>query len=302
MHGTGLYVAMQQLTQAGSIISLPSRRLDVQALLATIDGERVTVLALVGDTFCRPMLSALVTEPNRWDISSLRVIVSSGALWSADVKRQLLEHQPRLTLIDMFASSEAAMGQSVTRADSAASTARFVVGPDTRVLTEDGNDVVPGSGQIGLVASGGFQPLGYFKDAAKTATTFRTIGGRRYAIPGDYASVDGDGVLHFAGRGSSCINTGGEKVFPEEVEAVIAEHPEVRDAAVVGVPDDRFGEVVVALVEGGVDPVELIAHVRDRVAPFKAPKRVVIVESLGRGPNGKLDHQRLRDIAAALEP
>jgi 3-oxocholest-4-en-26-oate---CoA ligase len=221
-------------------------------------------------------------------------------MWSAEVKARLLEHQPRLTLIDSFASSEAAgMGQSVARGDAKAQTAKFTVGPFTRVITDDGRDVVPGSGEVGLVAAGGFQPIGYYKDEAKSAATFRVIDGRRYSMPGDHATVEADGTLTFLGRGSGCINTGGEKVYPEEVEEVMKRFPGVRDVVVVGVPDERFGEAVTALVEGEVDVDALLAHTREHVAGYKAPKHVVPVESVNRAPNGKVDHKALRALAVS---
>jgi acyl-CoA synthetase (AMP-forming)/AMP-acid ligase II len=298
MHGTGLFVALQQLCQAGCVVSLTGHRFDAVELLDTIQAERVNISAIVGDVFSRPMLDQLDAHPGRWDISSLKVLVSSGAIWSEESKARLLAHQPRLVLIDSFASSEAAgMGESVARGDARAKTAKFSVGPFTRVVTEDGRDVVPGSGEIGLVAAGGFQPIGYYKDEAKSAATFRMIDGRRYSIPGDHATVEADGTLRFLGRGSGCINTGGEKVYPEEVEEALKLHPGVRDAVVVGVPDDRFGEAVVALVEGDVPDDELLAHVRQHVAGYKAPKRIVPVASVGRAPNGKVDHRRLRELA-----
>jgi acyl-CoA synthetase (AMP-forming)/AMP-acid ligase II len=300
MHGTGLFVALQQLCQAGCVVSLVERRLDVVELLDTIEREHVNVSAIVGDVFSKPMLEQLDAHPGRWDISSLKVLVSSGAMWSAEVKARLLEHNPRLVLIDSFASSEAAgMGQSVSRGEDRARTAKFTVGPFTRVITDDGRDVVPGSGEVGLVAAGGFQPMGYYKDEAKSAATFRTIDGRRYSIPGDHATVEADGTLTFLGRGSGCINTGGEKVYPEEVEEALKLHPGVRDAVVVGVPDERFGEAVVALVEGTFDTDELLAHVRRHVAGYKTPKRIVPVESVHRAPNGKVDHKRLREVAVS---
>ncbi|MCU1376528.1 MAG: fatty-acid--CoA ligase [Actinomycetia bacterium] len=300
MHGTGLFVALQQLCQAGSVVSLVGRRLDVTELLDTIEAERVNVAAIVGDVFSKPMLEQLDTHPGRWDISSLKVLVSSGAMWSAEVKARLLEHQPRLVLIDSFASSEAAgMGQSVARGDAATKTAKFTVGQFTRVINVDGTDVVPGSGQVGLVAAGGFQPLGYYKDEAKSAATFRIIDGRRYSVPGDHATVEADGTLTFLGRGSTCINTGGEKVYPEEVEEALKLHPGVRDAVVLGVPDERFGEAVVAVVEGDFELDDLLAHVRRHVAGYKTPKTIVPVESIGRAPNGKVDHQRLRAVAVS---
>ena len=168
------------------------------------------------------------------------------------------------------------------------------------MITEDGRDVVAGSGEPGLVAVGGPQPLGYYKDPEKSAKTFRVIDGKRYSIPGDWATVDADGTLRLLGRGSVCINTGGEKVFPEEVEEALKTHAAVRDVLVVGVPDDRFVEAICAVVElvgageRAPEPAELIAHVKERLASFKAPRHVLIVASVGRAPNGKADYPRVR--------
>ena len=159
----------------------------------------------------------------------------------------------------------------------------------------------PGSGEIGLVAVGGFLPVGYHKDEAKSAATFRTVEGRRWSIPGDFATVNADGTIHLLGRGSVCINTGGEKVFPEEVEEVLKTHPSVRDAVVVGLPDERFGETVCAVVEPAadaeIDSADLRAHVVSQLAPYKAPRSVVTVTSIARAANGKVDYARLRRVA-----
>jgi 3-oxocholest-4-en-26-oate---CoA ligase len=172
------------------------------------------------------------------------------------------------------------------------------------VVDAAGRDVVPGSGQSGRLAVGGYIPLGYYGDPDKTAATFVVLDGRRYVIAGDWATVDADGGITLLGRGSSCINTAGEKVYPEEVEEVLKQSAGVRDAAVVGVPDERFGEAVVALVEPDaghdLDEAALITHVKRRLAAYKAPRRVFMVESVGRGPNGKLDHPRLKDVARQL--
>jgi fatty-acyl-CoA synthase len=224
-------------------------------------------------------------------------------MWSEATKQGLLRHHPGMMLVDVFSSSEAVgMGQSVSGGGHAAATAKFVLGERARVLTEDGRDVVPGSGETGMVALRGLGPVGYYKDAEKTASTFRVIDGERYSIPGDYATVDADGTLRVLGRGSVCINTGGEKVYPEEVEEVLKEHPTVRDAVVVGVPDERFGEVICAWVEPSGDDVDdaaLIAHAKTRLAGYKAPRRVLTTSSIGRSPAGKVDYARLKREAAA---
>jgi acyl-CoA synthetase (AMP-forming)/AMP-acid ligase II len=195
------------------------------------------------------------------------------------------------------------MAASSTRAGDAAGTATFQLGPTTRVITDDGRDIGRGTGEAGKVAMRGYTPVGYYKDPDNSAATFQVIDGIRYSIPGDFATVDADGTVHLLGRGSQCINTGGEKVFPEEVEEVLKLHADVIDAAVIGLPDDRFGEAIHALVEpkhgATVDPAALIDHVKAHLAAYKAPKRVITVDSIGRAPNGKLDYSALRDRAAA---
>ncbi len=303
MHGTGLYTQLIILSLAGSSVTLTSRRFDVEKMFDTIEREKVNQIAIVGDTFGKPMVRALEENPGRWDLSSLYLVASSGVMWSEPVKQALLKHHPGLLLVDVFSSSEAVgMGQSVSSANSASETASFRLGENTVVLTDDGRRVEPGSGEIGRVAVGGYQPIGYYKDPKKTAATFIEFEGRRYSCPGDYAMVEEDGTLTLLGRGSVVINTGGEKVFPEEVEEVVKTYPGVRDAVVVGVPDDRFGEVVTAVVEPvpGAEPPEdeLIAHVRGKLADYKAPKSVLIIDTIGRAPNGKVDYKRLKAYAA----
>jgi acyl-CoA synthetase (AMP-forming)/AMP-acid ligase II len=291
---------------------MAGRRFDPIELLETIGAFRINSMSIVGDAFAKPILRVLDAEPDRFDISSLRVIVSSGVIWSAETKAGLLAHNERLIMVDTLGSSEAiGMATSTTTAESLAqsdgsgasttTTARFTLGPSTRVVTEDGRDVVPGSGELGRVALRGFTPIGYYKDEAKSATTFQIIDGERYSIPGDWAEVTADGAVKLLGRGSQCINTGGEKVYPEEVEEALKLHPSVRDAAVVGVPDERFGHAVCALIEAEPDQVvdaeDIIAHVKQRLAGYKAPKRIITMASLSRAANGKLDYQRLTEIA-----
>ena len=299
MHGTGAFNAMWNLVLAGSVITLPGRHFDPVELLDTIERDRVNSISIVGDAFAKPMLRALDAEPGRWDISSLRVIISSGVIWAAETKAGLLRHNSRLIMIDSLGSSEAiGMATNTTTADSATSTAKFSLGPNTKVLTEDGREVLAGSGERGRVALRGRTPIGYFKDEAKTAATFVLHDGVRWSIPGDWAEVEADGTLKLYGRGSQCINTGGEKVYPEEVEEALKLHASVADAAVVGLPDDRFGEAITALVEPNaghtVDEAALIAHVKERLAHYKAPKKVLSIDTVGRAPNGKLDYKRLK--------
>jgi fatty-acyl-CoA synthase len=304
MHGTGSFVSFIVLNAAGSIVTLTTRRYDPVELLDTIEREKVNVIAIVGDAFAKPMLRELDANPGRWNLSSLLAMVSSGVMWSTETKQGLLRHHAGMILQDAFSSSEAlGMGQSVSTGSTVSTTAKFVLGENSRVITEDGRDVVPGSGEVGLLAVKGVTPVGYYKDPEKSARTFRVIDGERYSIPGDYATVESDGTLTVLGRGSVCINTGGEKVFPEEVEEVLKRHAAVRDAAVVGVPDPKWGEAITALVqlEEGAEASEeeMIKHVKGGLAAYKAPKRVLFVDTLERSPAGKLDYPGLREKAVA---
>ena len=300
MHGTGAFTAYGTLAVGGCVVTLPSRRFDPVELLETVDRENVNVIAIVGDAFAKPILSALDAEPGRFSMSTLLAIISSGVMWSEETKRGLLAHHPTMMLIDAFSSSEAlGMGTSVSSGSAAEHTAHFRLGPDVRVIDPDtGADVAPGSGDRGVLALGGRNPLGYYKDTEKSAATFREIGGTRYSIPGDYAMVEADGSIQLLGRGSVCINSGGEKVFPEEVEEVLKRHPAVRDAVAVGVPDPRFGEAVTAVVElwpgRTAEEQELIDDVRNHLAAYKAPRRIRFVESVGRSPAGKVDYAHHR--------
>jgi acyl-CoA synthetase (AMP-forming)/AMP-acid ligase II len=305
MHGTGAFTSFAALSSGGCVVTLPSRSFDAEELLDAVEGEKVNALAIVGDAFAKPILRALDANPGRWDISSLIAIISSGVMWSEETKQGLLKHHPGMFLADQFSSSEAlGMGSSVSTAAGTTNTAKFRLGENAIVITDDGERVEAGSGAIGLVAVKGRTPIGYYKDPEKTARTFKVIDGERYSIPGDYATVEADGTLRLLGRGSVCINTGGEKVFPEEVEEALKTHPSVRDAVAVGVPDEKWGEAIVAVVEpsaAGValDEDDVIAHVKGRLAAFKAPKRVLAVDTIGRAPNGKVDYKRLKAYATA---
>ncbi len=305
MHGTGQFNAMSNLMVGGSIVTMTDRSFSAAHFLDTVEHYGVNSTSIVGDAFAKPILRALDAEPDRWNVSSLRVIVSSGVMWSAETKAGLLKYNPRLIMVDALGSSEAiGMASNTTTSDDAQKTAQFVLSDNTRVLTEDGRPVVPGSGERGRVALKGRTPIGYYKDEAKSAATFVTYDGVRYSIPGDWAEVDADGTVRLLGRGSQCINTGGEKVYPEEVEEALKLHPSVADAAVVGLPDERFGQAITALVEfapgSSAAEVELIAHVKSKLAAYKAPKRVFTIATVGRAANGKLDYKDLTAQAVAL--
>ncbi len=298
MHGTGMFTAIECLAEGGRVVLLTERRYLPAELAETIDREGVNVTVIVGDPFARPLLEEVQRVPGKYSLASLIAIMSSGAMWSEEIKAGLLDHHSGMLLLDMFSSSEAlGMGSSISSAGSAKQTGAFTLGPEVKVLTEDGRQVAPGSDDVGVLALGGRNPLGYYKDEAKSAATFRIIDGERYSVPGDFAKVREDGSIQLLGRGSQCINTAGEKVYPEEVEEVLKRHGSVADACVVGIPDDKTGERVVAAVElsEGAEvpsPDELIAHVKGLLSHYKAPKQVRIIETIGRSPSGKMDYGR----------
>ncbi len=305
MHGTGFLTALGGMLNGGCVVTLANRRFDAVATLGAITAEGINAMAIVGDAFARPMVGALEAEPDRFDLSSLEVVVSSGAMWSAEVKRAFLGHcGPETILTDSLGSSESiGMGRSDSTAEEASETASFVLGESACVLDDDGNRVEPGSGVLGRIAVTGHIPLGYYKDPEKTAATFVEVDGVRYSMAGDYATVEVDGSLKLYGRGSVCINSGGEKIFPEEVEEVLKTHPSVRDAVCVGVPDERFGQAVTAVVEldraDRFSEPEVIGWVKRELASYKAPKRVLVRGSVGRAANGKADYNGLRDWATS---
>jgi fatty-acyl-CoA synthase len=302
MHNTGLGIgATPALGVGGSIVLLDGRRFDPVALWDTVAKERVNAITVVGDAFARPMLAALRDDPSR-DLTCVRVIASSGAMFSNEVKTGLLEHLPRAMIIDIIAASEGSMGMSIATVDVPAETGRFQPLPGVIVITEDGRPIEPGSGVPGLVALPGGADE-YYKDAAKSAGTFRVIDGRHYTVPGDLAIAEADGSLTLLGRGSSVINTAGEKVYPEEVEEVLKALPSVEDALVFGVPDERFGQRVAAVLSrtDGIDePVEaILASARERLASYKLPRDVVVVDEVPRTPVGKPDYPTAKALFEA---
>ncbi|MDG2114249.1 MAG: AMP-binding protein [Actinomycetota bacterium] len=304
MHATALGNTFQMLPLGATIVLLEGRRFDAVELWSAVEDHGVTWLTMVGDAFGRPLLSELDASPGRWNLDSLGVVYSAGVMWSQEVKQGMLGHlRPDVALIDALGSSEApGLGVSVSTRDSSSSTAVFTIGEHAQVITEDDRFVEPGSGDIGMVAFGGSMPLGYYKDEAKTAATFRVVGGQRWSIPGDFATVELDGTLNLLGRGSVCINTGGEKVFPEEVEEVLKLDPTVRDAVCVGIRDERFGQRICAVVEaepdGGEPELGALAELtKSRLAGYKAPRELVIVDTIGRAPSGKVDYKGLTALA-----
>jgi fatty-acyl-CoA synthase len=305
MHGTGMFTAIETLSEGGRVVLLEERTYDPHQLAATIARDGVNVAVIVGDPFARPLLEAVSEDTERYNLSSLIAMMSSGAMWSEEVKKGLLAIHPTMMLIDAFSSSEAlGMGSSVSQAGSERHTGEFTLGDDVRVIDEDGNDVEPGSDITGVLALGGRNPLGYYKDPTKSDATFRLFNGKRYSVPGDFAKVRSDGTIQLLGRGSQCINTAGEKVFPEEVEEVLKRHDAVVDACVVGIPDPKTGERVIGIVElvaaaSPLDEGEIIAHVKEHLAHYKAPKNVRVVATIGRSPSGKMDYGRHKSEAIA---
>jgi acyl-CoA synthetase (AMP-forming)/AMP-acid ligase II len=301
MHGTAHWIAFATLYSGGCVVISPDRHFDPAGLWQLIDAERVSFLVIVGDAFGRPLVETLATMDPAPDVASLTVVLSGGAILSPSVKQAWVDQLPGMLLIDGFGASETGgQGQSVSAAGGRIETAaRFAVNDQTTVLGDDMQPVPPGV--IGKLARRGRVPIGYYKDPEKTAATFPVIDGVRWSVPGDHARIEDDGTITVLGRGSVSINTGGEKVYPDEVEAALKSHPAVFDAVVVGVPDERWGERVVALVEtragAATDFGSLDAHVRAHVAPYKAPREVLFVKQVLRSPSGKPDYRWARLVA-----
>jgi fatty-acyl-CoA synthase len=305
MHGTGLWLgSMMHHLAGGHVITLTSRSLDAHEMLAASQRHGVTHNTIVGDAFSKPIIAALDEAADRgepYDTSSLKMMLSSGVMWTTEVKEALLERIPQAILFDAIGSSEGSMGNQITARGMPSETAKFEMSPTTKVFKDDDTEVVPGSDEVGMVAAGGRVPKEYFKDPEKSARTFRTIDGARYSFPGDLAQVAADGTLILLGRGSQVINSGGEKIYPEEVEEAVKRADGVIDCLVVGVDDDKFGQAVtaVASLAEGAEPAEadVIATVKEQLASYKAPKRVIFVNEVPRAPNGKADYKAAQKLA-----
>ena len=303
MHSTGFtFASLPTLTSGGQVATLEGRSFDACELLATIGAVRAQVVAIVGDAFALPLLRALDTgaPTGRYDTSSLRTICSAGTAWSARIKQRLLEHVPQAALLDFCGSTEGVTyGFRRVRQGDPAFTANFeaarglrVIGPDRRELPR---------GEVGLLA-GPTPASGYHKDPQRSATTFFTIDGESLAAPGDLGRIEADGSVTLIGRGTSVINTGGEKVYPAEVEEVINELAGVEECLVAGVPDERFGQLVAAIVvtaaDRQLDASEVIAAARRSLAGYKVPRLVVFVDKVPRAPNGKVDYAAAQAMLA----
>jgi fatty-acyl-CoA synthase len=307
MHGTGLLSAIGAMAMGGTCVTLPGKHFSAPEALLAMQKNKVTAVTIVGDAFARPMLDTLNENPGEFDISSVNVISSSGVMWTRDIKAGLLEHNENLLLVDGFSSSEAiGLGSSVMSKDQTIDVAQFSIGPNCRVFTDDHREILPGDSEAGMVAVRGNLPLGYYKDEEKTAKTFQIIRGERYSIPGDWVQVEADGSLTLLGRGSNCINTAGEKVFPEEVEEALKHHEAIEDALVVGLDDPKWGQAITAVIQTkgdrDIEAGALKAWCRNHLAAYKLPKHIFKKENLGRAPNGKADYKSIRLFAEnALE-
>jgi acyl-CoA synthetase (AMP-forming)/AMP-acid ligase II len=303
MHGAAQWVSLGTFFGGGTVVLSPAPRLDAGRLVELVAAERVTIVTIIGDAVGRPLADAAAARPDL-DLSAVRVILNSGAVVSPPVKDDLMARLPGAFIYDTFGSSESGtFARSTSGAGNTPAQGRFAPGSNAAVLDADLRPVEPGSGVVGRLARSGPVALGYYNDPEKTAATFPVIDGVRYVVTGDHATVEADGTVQVLGRGSACINPGGEKVYPDEVEGALKAHPSVADAMVVGVPDDRFGERVVALVVvRGSDevPADLDDHVRRRVAGYKAPRQVFAVEAVERFPSGKPDYAWARERARAL--
>jgi 3-oxocholest-4-en-26-oate---CoA ligase len=303
MHGTAHWMAFAALFSGGTVIISPNHHLDALELWQLIAREQVNFLVIVGDAFARPLVDVLDTDAGRAvDVSSCHVLLSGGAILSPSVKQALVERLPGTLIVDGYGASETGgQGQSVTVAGGEIPGApRFRMNDETQVLRDDLTPAPPG--EVGRLARRGHIPLGYYKDPEKTAATFPVLDGVRWSVPGDHAVLDDDGMITLLGRGSVSINTGGEKVYPEEVEAALKSHPSVQDAIVVGVADSRWGERVVAVVQprDGHDVAldALQEHAGAHVARYKVPRSVVVVDEIVRSPSGKPDYRWAKATAA----
>ena len=308
MHGTAMFLAFSTFVLGGTVVLLSGRRFDPAELLGLVEREGVSQLSIVGDAFARPLIAELErseAEGRRYDLSSLGRIVSTGATMSAESKRALMRRASNAVILDMIGASEGgpfAVSMTAPGQDPA-DTAKFTATPATVLFDDSTWEPIPfGSGRAGVLAASGSMPEGYFGDPEKTANTFRIVNGVRYSVPGDYALIDADGTVHLLGRGSVCINSGGEKIYPEEVEVAARSHDDVVDCVAVGIPDERFGEIVALVVArrpgASVDEATIVGHVKTSIADYKAPRRVVFVDEVYRSPSGKADYRWARELAS----
>ncbi len=295
MHGNAQWTTFIGLYGGNTVTLNASRRFDADEIWDLVEREGVSVISLVGDAMARPLVDALAHRPIP---PTMFAITSGGAILSPAIKEELQQRAPNLAVVDAFGASETGANGAVATTDKGP---RFQMNEWTTVITDDG-EVAP-VGEIGMLARRGHVPIGYYKDEAKTAATFVEMRGVRWAIPGDRAVIEDDGTITVLGRGSQCINTGGEKVFPEEVEAVLKAHEAVFDAIVVGVSDPRWGESVAAVVSVrpgfSITLDDVQSHARSALAGYKVPRHLVLVDTVERTPAGKPNYRWAKETAAA---
>ena len=302
IHGATQSATWMALFSGGTVVLAPE--FDADEVWRTINEHKVNLLFFTGDAMARPLLDAL-SKDNDYDLSSLFLLASTAALFSPSIKEKLLELLPNRVITDSIGSSETGFGGTslVAKGETNTGGPRVTIDKWTVVLDEDGNEVKPGSGVRGIIAKRGHVPVGYYKDPEKSAATFKVINGVRYAIPGDYAQVEADGTVTMLGRGSVSINSGGEKIYPEEVEAALKGHPDVFDALVVGIPDERYGQCVAAVVQPreGTRPAlsDLGAFVRSEIAGYKVPRALWYTDEVKRSPAGKPDYRWAKEQTEA---
>ncbi len=307
MHASGQWSAFGALLGGGAVVLYDHSPMDYDEVLRLIGDAQVVALNVVGDTNARPLVEMWEAHPGAYDTASVRLLGSGGAILSSDVKDRMMRAFPgALAIVEGMGSSEVpAQAVAVTTRDGASRpTLTFAPKAESAVFDDNMRMVEPGSGVVGRLATRGRLPLRYHHDPDKTARTFVEIDGVRWSFPGDMATIDADGSIRVLGRGSLCINTGGEKVYPEEVEAVLRDHARVADVIVVGRADERYGEQVVAVVEphdANSPPTldELRAHCRDRLAGYKAPRALVVVDAVRRSPSGKADYRWAKDLVCS---
>jgi fatty-acyl-CoA synthase len=309
MHGAAQWAVMTALTTGQTVVfTSVVDRLDAQDALRTIEREKAAVVTVVGDAMARPLADAIekAVAAGGPDLSSLAVIANGGAFLTPTTKQRLIDLIPNAMVIDGVGSSETGAQMTHLSMSGAVATGTFTAGPDTCVIAEDlGTVLAPGHDGLGWLAQRGYVPLGYKGDAAKTAATFPVVDGVRYAVPGDRARHLEGGTIELLGRDSVTINSGGEKIFAEEVELALASHPAVEDVLVAGRPSDRWGQEVVAVValangaRAGAD--ELIEHAAGTLARYKLPKAVVFRPTIQRSPAGKADYRWAREQAADVK-
>ena len=307
IHGAAQWAALIGLFGGGKIALVPGRSFNAKALCKLIEAEKVNTLTLVGDAMVRPIVEALSEPGANYDLNSLFVISSAGALLSETIKGALCQLLPQLMIIDSFGATEAGhQGSSLPAQEGEPQRPKFIMDDTSTVFDDKLRPVEPGSGVIGRLARRGRIPLGYYNDPEKTAATFLTVDGVRWVVPGDLATIESDGLITVFGRGAVCINSGGEKIFPEEVESALKAHADVLDAVVVGVPDERWGQRVAAIVQpraGKTLTLELLeAHCRTRIAGYKVPRELKLVDEIARHPSGKPDYRWAAAVATGARP